>query len=72
MEYALFVLILILKQCYVLGLSLASTLGQNFIYLAISSFNPLVCTTISTTQRFFTIIFSVLMFGHRIAAHQWG
>lgn len=59
-------------QCYVLGLSLASTLGQNFIYLAVTRFNPLVCSTISTTRKFFTIVFSVVMFGHPMAAHQWG
>lgn len=59
-------------QCYVLGLSLASAAGQNFVYFTITSFNPLVCTTISTTRKFFTIVFSVLFFGHPIEASQWG
>eukprot|EP00752_Nemacystus_decipiens_P008669 g7737.t1 len=57
---------------YVLGLSLASAVGQNFVYFTITSFNPLVCTTISTTRKFFTIVFSVLFFGHPIEAPQWG
>eukprot|EP00903_Cladosiphon_okamuranus_P015393 g14217.t1 len=61
-----------LVACYVLGLSLASTAGQNFVYFTITSFNPLVCTTISTTRKFFTIVFSVLFFGHPIEASQWG
>ncbi|CAN0204689.1 unnamed protein product, partial [Hapterophycus canaliculatus] len=37
---------------YVLGFSLAAALGQNFIYYTISNFNPLVCTTITTTRKF--------------------
>ncbi|CAM9740108.1 unnamed protein product [Ascophyllum nodosum] len=56
----------------VLGFSLAAALGQNFIYLTISNFNPLVCTTITTTRKFFTIVFSVLLFGHTINSRQWG
>lgn len=55
-----------------LGFSLAATLGQNFIYFTISNFNPLVCTTITTTRKFFTILFSVLVYGHPINAAQWG
>lgn len=57
---------------YVLGFSLAAALGQNFIYYTISNFNPLVCTTITTTRKFFTIMSSVLLHGHPITTEQWG
>ncbi|CAM9898401.1 unnamed protein product [Pylaiella littoralis] len=57
---------------FVLGFSLAAACGQNFIYYTISNFNPLVCTTITTTRKFFTIVFSVIMFGHPISSKQWG
>eukprot|EP00904_Undaria_pinnatifida_P003278 jgi/Undpi1/12951/HiC_scaffold_7.g02617.m1 len=56
----------------VFGFSMAAALGQNFIYFTISNFNPLVCTTITTTRKFFTIVFSVVLFGHKISVRQWG
>ena len=59
-------------QSAVLGFSLAAACGQNFIYFTISNFNPLVCTTITTTRKFFTIVFSVFLFGHKISYAQWG
>ncbi|CAM9812747.1 unnamed protein product, partial [Hapterophycus canaliculatus] len=57
---------------YIFGFSLASACGQNFIFYTISNFSPLTCTTITTTRKFFTIIFSVIMFGHPIGPNQWG
>lgn len=60
------------EQSYVLGFSLAAAFGQNFIYYTISNFNPLVCTTITTTRKFFTIVCSVIIFGHAIGPKQWG
>ncbi|CAN0555014.1 unnamed protein product, partial [Laminaria digitata] len=59
-------------QSAVFGFSLAASCGQNFIYFTISNFNPLVCTTITTTRKFFTIVFSVILFGHKISTEQWG
>ncbi|CAM9268561.1 unnamed protein product [Scytosiphon promiscuus] len=57
---------------YIMGFSLASSCGQNFIFYTISNFSPLTCTTITTTRKFFTIIFSVVTFGHPIVTNQWG
>ena len=54
------------------GFSLASAAGQNFIYYTITCFNPLVMTTIATTRKFFTIVFSVVLYGHTIGPKQWG
>jgi UDP-galactose transporter B1 len=45
--------------------------GQIFIFLTITWYSSLVCTTITTTRKFFTILFSVLYFGHRFNMWQW-
>ena len=39
--------------------SLASAVGQNFIYYTITQFNPLVLTTVTTTRKIFTTLYSV-------------
>ncbi|CAM9538177.1 unnamed protein product, partial [Ectocarpus sp. 8 AP-2014] len=57
---------------YVLGFSLASAAGQNFVFCTITWFNPLVLTTITTTRKFFTIVLSVILYGHTIGLRQWG
>lgn len=60
------------SQSGVLGYSLLGALGQNFIYYTISNFNPLVCTTVTTTRKFFQIMFSVFWHKHPITNMQWG
>lgn len=45
--------------------------GQIFIFLTITWYSSLVCTTITTTRKFFTILFSVLHFGHKFSTWQW-
>ena len=39
--------------------SLASAVGQNFIYFTITQFNPLVLTTVTTTRKIFSTLYSV-------------
>eukprot|EP00026_Physarum_polycephalum_P010888 Phypoly_transcript_11073.p1 GENE.Phypoly_transcript_11073~~Phypoly_transcript_11073.p1 ORF type:complete len:323 (+),score=24.24 Phypoly_transcript_11073:114-1082(+) len=51
--------------------SICSALGQNFIYYTIHQFGSLTCTTVTTTRKFFTILASVLWFGHYVSARQW-
>jgi UDP-galactose transporter B1 len=46
-------------------------IGQIFIFLTITWYSSLVCTTITTTRKFFTILFSVLHFGHKFSVGQW-
>lgn len=60
------------RQGYVVAFSLAAACGQFFIYYTITTFNPLACATITTTRKFFTIVFSVVTFGHSISLKQWG
>ncbi|KAL3905911.1 MAG: hypothetical protein SGARI_004240, partial [Bacillariaceae sp.] len=45
--------------------------GQIFIFLCIAWYSSLVTTTITTTRKFFTILISVLHFGHAFTAGQW-
>jgi len=51
--------------------SLTSALGQNFIFLTIKYFDALVLTTVTTTRKFFTILVSVVMYGHSLNNKQW-
>lgn len=51
--------------------SICSALGQNFIYFTIQQFSALTCTTITTTRKFFTILFSVLWYGHELSSMSW-
>ena len=39
--------------------SLASAVGQNFIYYTITEFNPLLLTTVTTTRKIFSTLYSV-------------
>jgi len=51
--------------------SLTSALGQNFIFLTVAQFGPLTCSLVTTTRKFFTILFSVLFFGNALIGRQW-
>lgn len=51
--------------------SICSALGQNFIYFTIQQFSALTCTTITTTRKFFTILFSVVWYGHELSSTSW-
>lgn len=51
--------------------ALTSASGQIFIYYAVRHHGSLVCTMITTTRKFFTILLSVLWFGHILSVVQW-
>lgn len=51
--------------------ALTSALGQSFIFLTVELFSPLTCSIVTTTRKFFTILASVLVFGHHLDARQW-
>ncbi|KAL9966240.1 hypothetical protein ACROYT_G024287 [Oculina patagonica] len=56
---------------HILTFSLASAIGQNFIFMTVANFGPLTCSIITTTRKFFTILASVLLFGNSLIARQW-
>lgn len=51
--------------------SVASALGQFFIFLTVSDFGPLPCSIITTTRKFFTVLGSVILFGNTLLPRQW-
>ncbi|GAB6031946.1 hypothetical protein CHUAL_010330 [Chamberlinius hualienensis] len=54
----------------ILTFSVASALGQFFIFLTVSEFGPLVCSIITTTRKLFTVLTSVLFFGNVLSTRQ--
>jgi UDP-galactose transporter B1 len=52
-------------------LCLCMAFGQMFIFRTITTYGPLVCSMITTTRKFFTIIFSVVLFRHKLTGVQW-
>lgn len=56
---------LILKFC------LCSTVGQSFIFYTIASFDPLVCSTITTTRKIVSVFLSIFYKGHVMTNQAW-
>ena len=44
---------------------------QMFIFLTVANFGPLPCSIITTTRKFFTVLFSVIFFGNALSDRQW-
>ncbi len=55
----------------VLLFSLLSAVGQLFIFYSLLLFDSLVCTTITTTRKFLTIVISVVFHGNVLSLSQW-
>lgn len=55
----------------ILAFSVTSAAGQMFIYYTVRHHGSLVCTTVTTTRKFFTILLSVVWFGHSLTELQW-
>jgi solute carrier family 35 (UDP-galactose transporter), member B1 len=60
---------MLLKDIMLLATLAAS--GQFFIFYTIQEFSPIVCATITTTRKFFTILASVYKYGHVLSFGQW-
>eukprot|EP00457_Paulinella_chromatophora_P010049 gb/GEZN01010136.1/.p1 GENE.gb/GEZN01010136.1/~~gb/GEZN01010136.1/.p1 ORF type:complete len:382 (-),score=46.28 gb/GEZN01010136.1/:121-1215(-) len=50
---------------------LCSALGQCFIFYAISTFNPLMCTMVTTTRKVFSVVLSIFLNGHLLSPFGW-
>lgn len=53
------------------SVSIASALGQYFIFMCVSEFGPLPCSLVTTTRKFFTVLGSVIFFGNHLIERQW-
>eukprot|EP01116_Phalansterium_solitarium_P004757 TRINITY_DN15866_c0_g1_i1.p1 TRINITY_DN15866_c0_g1~~TRINITY_DN15866_c0_g1_i1.p1 ORF type:complete len:331 (-),score=79.09 TRINITY_DN15866_c0_g1_i1:389-1381(-) len=45
--------------------------GQNFIYYTVVQFDSLMLSLVTTTRKFFSIVISVIVFGHHLNMYQW-
>jgi solute carrier family 35 (UDP-galactose transporter), member B1 len=53
------------------GTSLSLSTGQLFIFKLITEFDPLVCSLTTTTRKFFSVLFSVIIYGTSVNRIQW-
>ncbi|KAJ3253526.1 UDP-galactose transporter [Boothiomyces macroporosus] len=51
---------------------LAGAVGQCFIFMTLEHFGSLVLVTVTVTRKMFSIILSVMWFGHKLSLGQWG
>ena len=56
---------------WILLLNATAAAGQVFIFLTIHCFSSIMCTTITTTRKFISILLSVRHFGHVFSPIQW-
>jgi len=54
-----------------LGMGMCLAVGQLFIYMLLTDFDPLVTSLTTTTRKFFSILASVVVYGHAVAPMQW-
>jgi UDP-galactose transporter B1 len=54
-----------------LKFALCSAVGQSFIFYTIANFDPLVCTTVTTTRKVFSVLLSIFLNGHAVSKEGW-
>eukprot|EP01100_Stratorugosa_tubuloviscum_P011306 TRINITY_DN5031_c0_g1_i1.p1 TRINITY_DN5031_c0_g1~~TRINITY_DN5031_c0_g1_i1.p1 ORF type:complete len:347 (+),score=125.97 TRINITY_DN5031_c0_g1_i1:52-1092(+) len=54
----------------IINFCIVSALGQNFIFMTVRVFGALTLALITTTRKFFTILASLIVFGHPITITQ--
>lgn len=55
-----------------LWFGLCNAVGQHAVYFLVRNFGALVLSTVTTTRKFFSILWSVVWFGHPVTNLQWG
>lgn len=55
----------------ILKFAVCSAIGQSFIFYTISNFNPLVCSTVTTTRKVFSVLLSIFLKGHAMSTQGW-
>ncbi|KAK3670241.1 UDP-galactose transporter [Recurvomyces mirabilis] len=55
----------------ILGFAFCGAMGQVFIFRTLSIFGSLLLVTITVTRKIFTMIISVVWFGHALTGMQW-
>lgn len=49
-----------------------SALGQSAIFFTLANFDPLLCTTVTTTRKIFSVLLDIFTQGHVLEPLQWG
>ena len=52
-------------------ISILGTIGQCFIFYTVSCFGARVLGIVTTSRKFFTVLFSIFMFSHPVEPLQW-
>lgn len=55
----------------VIKFSALSAVGQSFIFYTIATFDPLVCSTVTTTRKVFSVLYSLIFKGHSLQPQGW-
>ena len=55
----------------ILKFAVCSAIGQSFIFYTISNFDPLVCSTVTTTRKVFSVLLSIFLKGHSMSTQGW-
>jgi UDP-galactose transporter B1 len=55
----------------IIKFSICSAVGQSFIFYTIANFDPLVCTTVTTTRKVFSVLLSIFLHGHQLSPQGW-
>ncbi|KAK4222119.1 UAA transporter [Podospora fimiseda] len=55
----------------VIGFAAFGMVGQVFIFHTLSTFSSVLLVTVTVTRKMFTMILSVVAFGHRLSQMQW-
>lgn len=55
----------------VLGFAACGAVGQVFIFYTLATFSSVLLVTVTVTRKMFTMILSVIAFGHRLTQMQW-
>jgi UDP-galactose transporter B1 len=51
--------------------SACSAIGQSFIFYTVATFDPLVCSTVTTTRKIFSVLLSIFTKGHNLSSSGW-
>jgi len=55
----------------ILKFAICSAVGQTFIFYTVDSFDPLVCTTVTTTRKVFSVLLSIFLNNQILSAQSW-
>lgn len=55
----------------ILMIAAAGTIGQIIIYITINRFDCFILSIVNTSRKFFSILFSIILFGHTLTKLHW-